>query len=161
MYKKVIFFILIIFIFSTTTVFAEGQYYLKTSYYNSANSVTDIYEYDSTTPYLYDGNNFIGSSGTINIYKNGVKIATVTNSQNLLQPSTFKLLQSSHHVYNKLNNSVFFKAPLTPIQEGMEGAQQTLMSQVLTILPIILGMLLLVIGFRKAYQMLSQILGRA
>lgn len=69
--------------------------------------------------------------------------------------------QSSHDIINITTSTVFFSAPMTPFQRGMVGALPNLLQSLLVILPIILGMLVLVIGFRKAWEMLSRVLARA
>lgn len=80
----------------------------------------------------------------------------VLNATGRTLSKTDSIVASSHDIYNTDTLDIFFQLPkIPPIVQGMAGALQKLLSTILPNLPIILGMLVLAIGLRKAYRMLS------
>lgn len=124
----------------------------------------------STHPYVvYNGSNMwaISSEPFINKTSWGTKVgfkSTATGyygadfhfGLNSGEQPIQTVSQSNHDIMNITDSTVFFGAPMTPFQLGMVGAQQNLLRNLVLILPIILGGLLLLIGFRKAWEMLMR-----
>jgi hypothetical protein len=143
---KILFFLILIILISSSLVFADDYPYY-TSYYSTSSG--KLVEYYSKYPIVAQ------SSGSLFIqdfkrYIDGNLDVIVPGSTS----TTFNIYESNHDIYYEGSQTVFFKAP-TVWMVALKGALQKLLSTILPNLPIILGMLVLAIGLRKAYRVLS------
>lgn len=151
--KKVIILTFLLIMISSSLVFSIDNPYNSQSYYMT---------YQNTS-----GQTFWVTSDSQITYEQGVGFRGInlnwnygTNISLLNFSYTPTVISSTHDVLIHNTSTVFFQA-LSPLEVGMEGALPNLLQSLLVILPIILGMCLLVIGFRKAWELLSRILVRA
>lgn len=122
----------------------------------------DTFIFTSSSPFVTDGSwvSFTGPGFTYAKTAQGewVQAITVTtnNMANQSQRKSY-LTYSSHDLYEKGTSTVTFLGPPRHWVETMaqEGILAGPLKQVLLILPIILGTLVLAIGFRKAWRLLS------
>lgn len=110
----------------------------------------------SDQPFLYVDPGKIYQKGNIKHFNYNGTTSELVKSSYTLFTNLSNITSSSHDIYDS-NGTVFFKLPIPPIPTAlaMAGALQKLLSTILPNLPIILGMLVLAIGLRKAYRMLS------
>lgn len=121
-----------------------------------------ITTYSSDT-ILWLSNSLIKTQGTSSITYDVAKYKLINNSWSLLNNANGTLYAGGYNsilyanldIYDELSGNLVFLMPLDHFQRGMAGALQKLLSTILPNLPIILGMLVLAIGLRKAYRVLS------
>lgn len=161
--KKVLFLVFIFIMLSTSFVFAT-TYTMYFKHIPSGNT----YVLTSSSPFTVNSNNYVTNSSSYRydiIQPDGNPGGSGTYQANdywgttaITSPTTWTLQDSNHDVY-KFDGSLFFQLPkIPPMVQGMEGALPNLLQNLVLILPIILGGIVLVVGFRKAWTMLLRFL---
>lgn len=156
--KKIVILTIIMIVLSSSMVFANQYnsepYYVKfttttgTTYYVTSNSKFEL---------ISNGEQIYGTSSfkMYNVATGNLGYTSPSSGVAAGPIPVGNISLSSHDILVQGTSTVFFKLP-SAYTTGMEGAQQNLLRNLVIILPIILGGILLVIGFRKAWAMLMR-----